>query len=36
MTFAARHPVRDVLLGITAATALVHLPSVGIGFEGEP
>ena len=32
MTFAARYRVRDVLIGITAATALVHLASVGIGF----
>ena len=31
MTFAARYRARDVLLGITAATALVHLASVGIG-----
>lgn len=31
MTFAARYRVRDVLIGITAATALVHLASVGIG-----
>jgi len=28
----ARYPVRDVLRGITAATALVHLASEGIGF----
>jgi putative Ca2+/H+ antiporter (TMEM165/GDT1 family) len=36
MTFAARYRVRDVLLGITAATALVHLASVGIGaFVGD-
>ncbi|WP_166140788.1 TMEM165/GDT1 family protein [Nocardioides ochotonae] len=32
MTFAARYRVRDVLIGITAATAIVHLASVGIGF----
>lgn len=32
MTFAARYRPRDVLLGITAATALVHLASVGIGY----
>ena len=32
MTFAARYRARDVLLGITAATALVHLASVGIGY----
>jgi Ca2+/H+ antiporter, TMEM165/GDT1 family len=31
MTFAARYRLRDVLLGITAATAVVHLASVGIG-----
>lgn len=31
MTFAARYRVRDVLLAITAATAIVHLASVGIG-----
>ncbi len=36
MTFAARYRARDVLLGITAATALVHLASVGIGrFIGD-
>jgi Ca2+/H+ antiporter, TMEM165/GDT1 family len=32
MTFAARYRARDVLIGITAATAIVHLASVGIGF----
>ncbi|AKT52807.1 TMEM165/GDT1 family protein [Arsenicicoccus sp. oral taxon 190] len=32
MTFAARYRARDVLLGITVATALVHLASVGIGY----
>src|SRR5690349_5089823 len=32
MTFAARYRVRDVLIGITAATALVHLASVAIGY----
>src|ERR1700754_3154288 len=32
MTFAARYRVRDVLVGITAATAIVHLASVGIGY----
>ena len=32
MTFASRYRARDVILGITAATALVHLASVGIGF----
>lgn len=31
MTFATRYRPRDVLLGITAATALVHLASVAIG-----
>ena len=31
MTFAARYRARDVLIAITAATALVHLASVGIG-----
>ena len=31
MTFATRYRVRDVLIGITAATAIVHLASVGIG-----
>ena len=31
LTFAARYRARDVLLGITVATALVHLVSVGIG-----
>jgi putative Ca2+/H+ antiporter (TMEM165/GDT1 family) len=32
MTFAARYRMRDVLVGITAATAIVHLASVGIGY----
>lgn len=32
MTFAARYRMRDVLVGITVATAVVHLGSVGIGF----
>ncbi|RLV49654.1 TMEM165/GDT1 family protein [Nocardioides mangrovicus] len=32
MTFATRYKVRDVLVGITVATALVHLASVGIGY----
>ncbi|WP_245565339.1 TMEM165/GDT1 family protein [Nocardioides insulae] len=32
MTFAARYRARDVLIGITAAAALVHLASVGIGY----
>lgn len=32
MTFASRYRVRDVLIGITAATAIVHLASVGIGY----
>lgn len=31
MTFATRYTVRQVLLGITAATAIVHLASVGLG-----
>src|SRR3546814_722730 len=31
MTFATRYRARDVILGITAATAIVHLSSVGIG-----
>jgi putative Ca2+/H+ antiporter (TMEM165/GDT1 family) len=36
MTFAARYRVRDVLIGITAATAVVHLFSVAIGaFIGD-
>src|SRR4051812_49278458 len=36
MTFAARYRARDVLIGITAATAIVHLVSVGIGaFIGD-
>ncbi len=32
MTFAARYRVRDVIIAITAATALVHLASVAIGY----
>lgn len=32
MTFAARYRMRDVLVGITIATAIVHLASVGVGF----
>lgn len=32
MTFATRYRARDVLIGITAATAVVHLVSVGIGY----
>ena len=32
MTFAARYRMRDVLIGITVATAVVHLASVGIGY----
>lgn len=32
MTFAARYRARDVIIGITAATALVHLASVAIGY----
>lgn len=31
MTFAARYRARDVLIGITVATAVVQLASVGIG-----
>jgi Ca2+/H+ antiporter, TMEM165/GDT1 family len=31
MTFATRFPMRQVLLGIAAATAIVHLASVAIG-----
>lgn len=31
MTFATRYKARDVLIGITVATAIVHLASVGIG-----
>jgi putative Ca2+/H+ antiporter (TMEM165/GDT1 family) len=31
MTFAARYRARDVLIGITVATALVHLASVALG-----
>ncbi|EBM0725657.1 TMEM165/GDT1 family protein, partial [Salmonella enterica subsp. enterica serovar Senftenberg] len=30
MTFATRYTVRQVLIGITVATAVVHLASVGI------
>ncbi len=32
MTFAARYRARDVIIAITAATALVHLASVAIGY----
>ncbi|MEI5675580.1 MULTISPECIES: TMEM165/GDT1 family protein [unclassified Nocardioides] len=32
MTFAARYKARDVIIGITVATAIVHLASVGIGY----
>jgi putative Ca2+/H+ antiporter (TMEM165/GDT1 family) len=32
MTFATRYRARDVLIGLTAATAVVHLVSVGIGY----
>ncbi|MET4077752.1 TMEM165/GDT1 family protein [Janibacter sp. UYMM211] len=32
MTFATRYRARDVILAITAATAVVHLASVAIGF----
>jgi len=31
MTFATRYTVRQVLVGMTVATAIVHLASVGIG-----
>src|SRR5215217_1547909 len=31
MTFATRYKLRDVLIGITVATAVVHLASVAIG-----
>ena len=31
MTFATRYRARDVIIGITVATAIVHLASVGIG-----
>lgn len=31
MAFATRYKARDVLLGLTIATAIVHLASVGIG-----
>lgn len=32
MAFATRYKIRDVILGLTAATAVVHLASVGIGY----
>jgi putative Ca2+/H+ antiporter (TMEM165/GDT1 family) len=32
MTFASRYRARDVLVGITVATAIVHLASVAIGY----
>lgn len=32
MTFATRYRARDVLIGITIATAIVHLASVAIGY----
>lgn len=32
LTFATRYRARDVLIGITLATLIVHLASVGIGF----
>jgi putative Ca2+/H+ antiporter (TMEM165/GDT1 family) len=32
MTFASRYRARDVLIGITVATAIVHLASVAIGY----
>ena len=36
MTFAARYRARDVLIGITVATAIVHLFSVALGrFVGD-
>lgn len=36
LTFATRYRMRDVLIGITAATAVVHLASVGAGaFVGD-
>jgi Ca2+/H+ antiporter, TMEM165/GDT1 family len=36
MTFAARYRARDVLIGITVATAIVHLLSVALGaFVGD-
>ena len=36
LTFATRYRARDVLIGITAATAIVHLASVAIGgFIGD-
>ncbi|MBC7630068.1 TMEM165/GDT1 family protein [Aeromicrobium sp.] len=36
LTFATRYRMRDVLIGITIATAVVHLASVGIGaFVGD-
>jgi putative Ca2+/H+ antiporter (TMEM165/GDT1 family) len=31
MTFAVRYRARDVIIGITVATAVVHLASVAIG-----
>lgn len=32
MTFATRYRARDVIIAITAATAIVHLISVGVGY----
>jgi len=32
MTFATRYRARDVIIGLTIATAIVHAASVGIGF----
>lgn len=32
LTFATRYRARDVLIGITVATLIVHLASVGIGY----
>ncbi|MFC6152743.1 TMEM165/GDT1 family protein [Nocardioides yefusunii] len=32
MAFATRYKIRDVIIGLTVATAVVHLASVGIGY----
>jgi Ca2+/H+ antiporter, TMEM165/GDT1 family len=32
MTFATRYKARDVIIGLSIATAIVHLVSVGIGY----
>lgn len=32
MAFATRYKIRDVIIGLTLATAVVHLASVGIGY----